>query len=308
MGMGMEFAGVRVVHASHSFSFRPSLRSSSMRISAPNRWPLLGFAAAAALAGCSTSPADPEPQMELSPPQADLEVGEVLSISAALMGLANAALTWESDCGALDATGTVAVLTARWAPTDCQVTARSVANPTVSAATQIRIHPVAAADNLLAPGTFDQNLAPFAPVAGQEALVRWSADDARGAAHSGAARLTHPLTGDDATLVVMDYCFTPVPGAEYRLGGQARLVLEQPGAQVRVSARTFSQGCVLFEEYLGHGSFAVGSAAWDAGAFTFRAPVAGNHPVRITVGIQKALGVDATVEALVDDLFLVRID
>lgn len=284
----------------------PILLPMPRSLSAPLSPLLLAFALTTA--ACSDAPTDPDPEMELTPAQADLDVGETLSISAALMGLSTSELTWESDCGRLDAAGTVALLTARWAPADCTVTARSVADPTISATTEIRIHPVSAADNLLAPGTFDRGLAPFSPVSGQEAQARWSDDDARGAPGSGSARISHPFDGDGGTLAVMDFCFTPEPGATYRLGGQARLLHDEPGAQVLISARVFSNDCVLFEEYLGHGTFAAGSVEWETGAFTFRAPAGGTDPVRITVGIHKAEGLDTDVAALVDDLFLVRIE
>ncbi|WP_405275148.1 hypothetical protein V3331_04785 [Gaopeijia maritima] len=270
--------------------------------------PVLISALTLGFVGCTDSPTDTGPRLQLSPSSARIDVGEELSISASLMGLDDTAVTWSSDCGILQPTGTLAVLTARWAPTECTVTATSVAEPTVSGSAQIVIEPVLASANLLAPGTFDASIAPFTPDDDNPDYVEWSPEDARGATTSGAARITHPFAGDGGTFVVMDYCFVPEPGAVYRLGGQARLTESRSGAQVLVSARVFSHDCVLFESYLGHGTFASGSTEWDAGAFTFSAPASGAEPIRITVGINKLEGVASEVSALVDDLFLVRVN
>lgn len=261
-----------------------------------------------AAAGCSDSPTDAGPRVQVTPSSAVLEVGEELSLSASSMELDNTEVSWSSDCGALEATGPLVLLTAQWAPAECTVTATSVAEPTVSGTAQIVIQPVPAADNLLAPGTFDTGIDPFTPDDDNRDHVEWSTEDARGATTSGSARITHPFEGDGGTFVVMDYCFTPEPGATYRLGGQARLTQALTGAQVLVGARVFSQGCVLFEQYLGHGTFASGTTEWDAAAFTFTAPASGTAPVRITVGINKIAGVAAEVSALVDDLFLTRVN
>lgn len=270
--------------------------------------PLLISACSVFALGCSDSPTDSGARVQLSPPSAQLGVGAELSISASLSGFDDTAVTWTSDCGTLEASGTLVLLSARWAPADCTVTATSVADPTVSGTAEIVITPVPVGDNLLAPGTFDTSISPFTPDGDNQAHVEWSPEDARGAATSGAVRLTHPFAGDGGTFVVMDFCFTPEPGATYRLGGQARLSQAQTGTQVLVSARVFSQNCVLFEEYLGHGTFASGSTEWETGAFTFTAPAVVNAPVRITVGINKPVGVTAEVSALVDDLFLVRVN
>lgn len=270
--------------------------------------PLFTVLTAAGLLACSDSPTDSGPRVALTPAAADVQVGRTVSLSASVFELTDSTVTWASDCGDLQANGRSAIFTAPWAPQSCTATVTSVENPTLSATAELTVVPVPAADNLLAPAGFDTDASPFEMYVTQPPRVEWAPEDARGSTTSGSMRMTHAFGGNGGIMIALEYCFTPEAGAEYRAGGNFRFENANPQTTVIVAADVYSDGCENRMDFLGQLSLDGDSTDWTPDTFTFTAPEGSTRPIRISVGIWKQAGNNVDTSALVDDLFLMRID
>jgi hypothetical protein len=270
---------------------------------------LTAVLAAASLAACSDSPAEPGPRVSISPSGSiDVQVGTTASLTATVTGLTDVDVTWEADCGEITGSGASATFTAPWGPRSCAVTATSVADPTVSGEVTVEVVPVPNADNVLAPGGFDTDFTPFDPVDRTPPVVEWSAEDARGSSTSGSVLMRHDFEGNNGTLTALDFCFTGEPGASYRAGGNVRFLNLNPQAGMNMSARVFTDGCGEFEQFLANVVVTGTSTEWTADTFTFTVPEGAPSSIRISLGITKEFRNDVDVSALVDDLFVTRIN
>jgi hypothetical protein len=265
----------------------------------------------ASLAACSDGPTEnePSPRVSISPGGSiDVPVGGTVSLTATVSDLANADVTWAADCGEIAASGAGATFTAPWGPRSCAVTATSVAAPTVSDEVTIDVVPLPNADNVLAPAGFDTDFTPFEPVDRDPPVVEWSTEDARGSSASGAVLMHHDFAGNNGTLTALDFCFTAEPGAVYRAGGNARFLNLNSQAAVNMSARVFTAGCGDFQQFLANVLWTGTTTEWTSDSFTFTVPEGAPSSIRISLGITKEFGNDVDVSALVDDLFVTRIN
>lgn len=264
--------------------------------------------ATAALAACSDSPTDSGPRVSLTPSTAEVEVGETVSLSAAVAELSDSTVTWTADCGAIQGNGLQAVFTAPWAPQSCTATVTSAADPTLTATAELTVTPVPTADNVLSPAGFDTDASPFEMYETQPPRVEWSSEDARGSTTSGSMLMMHTYGGNNGIMIALEFCFTPEPGAEYRAGGNLRFLNANQQTSIIMAADVYSDGCVNREDFLGQLSLAGNSTEWTPDTFTFTAPEGSTQPIRISVGMWKQAGNNVDTSALVDDLFVKRIN
>lgn len=261
-----------------------------------------------ALTACSDDPTDPGPTVSVTPSTTTVQVGGTLTLNSTVSASADSAVIWTVDCGEIAANGTSATFTAPWGPRSCQATATSVANPTVAGVAEITVTPVPAQDNLLSPAGFDSGFSPFDGAVRTPPVVEWTSDDARGNPTSGAVLMHHFFAGNNGTLIALDFCFTPEPGAEYRAGGSARFLNVNPATFMNMGARVYEDGCEDFDVFLNNIEIPGSTTEWTSGSFTFTAPAGSTKPIRVSLGLLKETGNDVDTSALVDDLFLIRIN
>jgi hypothetical protein len=135
--------------------------------------------------------------------------------------------------------------------------------------------------------------------------VAWDPLDATGDPDSGSARVSHPLPGNGGIALALGQCMPVLANQRYRVGAWAQLVAEPPpnvtGELIVRMHATADCSDVAFTAY--DVAYTIGTT-WERIQGVVP-PTALAGSLQVWLGVGKPTGVDETISARFDDVFVI---